>query len=779
MKKYQCKGTWRLLVTGRVQGVGFRPAVAKLAQKLGWCGWVANRNGGAEIRIQGKRAKLPHFLTALRLLPSPIHLKSLNVGRLTSRRFSGFRIMASTNQELQPWLPADIGICPDCLRELLHPGNRRFHYPYISCAHCGPRYTIMQQLPYDRERTSMGRFLMCRSCQTEYRQPQDRRCYGQTLSCQDCGPQLGGWQPQDWQSPGFSWDFQQPPLLKEDALMIARSLLEAGKIIAVKSVGGYNLVCRADYSSAVKALRQLKQRPTKPLAVLFSSMSLLEKYCWVSCEEKKLLLSTARPIVLLSRRTDSPMKLASELADPWGPLGAFLPMQGLYALLLPEVPLVVTSCNISGEPIIIEDVEAGRYVSDHSLVQGLFTYQRDICQAADDSVCRIINEQRQILRRARGYMPEPIAAASPALKNRVVLALGAQVEPTFALARQKWIYPVAIPGNLNFAAAQERYRDQVRKLEKLLGMQPNILVGDLHPGYYTTEWGRSLGLEFLTLQHHHAHALSVAAEHHLTGRFLAVCFDGTGLGTDGTIWGGEFLLCEGLDFRRWGHLMTISMLGGDQSVKQGWKSALCHLFHAGFGCLERKDWPLAVPEILSSDAVVLHQVWQQHFNTIGSSSIGRLFDGVSAVLGLAAENTHQGRGAMVLEAAAAEALRRKIEPLPLVLKEQAGIFDPAPLFEQLASLERGLRPEQYQDFQLAAALGFHYALVQMIVTAAQACSVKQVVLTGGVFANRLLLTAAVRALKVKGFAVYYNKQVPPGDGGLCLGQAYYGLNHAQ
>lgn len=793
------KLTWELFLQGRVQGVGFRPTVLRLAQKLQLTGWVANTSGAATIVLTATPAEKDCFLQELRALPEPILISSIDARASAPRRFSAFTIRESGGCLPKPVVPADLGLCDACRDEMVMQGNRRYRYPYISCAQCGPRYTIMEALPYDRERTTMAAFTMCSACAGEYAAVQDRRCYGQTLSCYDCGPQLQGW-------------VRQENLLQElqdvEALNVGIKLLAAGKIIAVKSVGGFNLVCRADEEAAVQNLRRLKHRPTKPLAVLATDIAAASKLCQVSSTEAQLLQSLSRPIVLLKRSPGQVIPLAKALAHPLGRVGIFLPPQGLYVLLAKHFPLVVTSCNQSGAPIIFKDEDMIEYFDKELQVSGLFTYERAILRPADDSVVQVVNDRLQMLRRTRGYMPEPIRVFDTAGSGKAVLAVGAQMEPALALALGHLVYPVQVPGHLEEIATQKHFAALVRDTEKLLDFTPQLVVHDLHPGYFTTSWAQTLGLKTLAVQHHHAHALSVIAEQHLEGTSLAVCFDGTGWGTDGTIWGGEFLLCQGIEFSRALHVAALPMIGGDISMKQGWKSALCQLVYAG---IAPENLPLAVPEITLENWQAVQKILGQKMQVFANSSLGRLFDGVSALLGICSENTHQGRGAMELEAWAQLAMDYALEPVPLTISRQKDIFDPAPLFRELVRGQRenftsgsssesiisggkdvcwrpaavsgtgpDFRAENFMKdkrmlWRARAALGFHEAVIAMVVQAAQQVKCPQVLLTGGCFANRILLAGCRCALTQAGFKVYVNEQVSPGDGGIVLGQAYYGL----
>jgi hydrogenase maturation protein HypF len=708
---------------------------------------------------------LEQLRQALLALPAPILITHIDVRAVTPRRFSAFTIQPSGGQVPEPVVAADLSICPDCLEEMLDKDNRRYHYPYISCAQCGPRYTIMKVLPYDRERTTMSVFAMCPACSREYVTPADRRCYGQTLSCKECGPQLSG-QVRGWKE----------ALTGSAALQAALDLLQTGQILAIKSVGGFNLVCRADMQIAVQDLRRLKHRPTKPLAILAATLAQVKTWCQVTAAEAELLVSLPRPIVLLRRKklpaSEGVSPIAPAVALPQGRLGVFLPPQGLYALLARDFPLVVTSCNQSGAPIIFEDAVLEKYYEQHPDVAGFFTYTRTILRPADDSVAQVVAGRTQLLRRARGYMPEPVRVAAPGKSKAVVLAVGAQMEPALALARGKLVYPVAVPGHLEEIATQKHFKFLLQDTSALLGLQPQLVVADQHPFYYTSTLAGQLGIKVLRVQHHHAHALSVMAEHQLQGPVLAVCFDGTGYGSDGTVWGGEFLTCEGLRFQRTAHLAAIPMLGGDQSMRQGWKSALCQLVHAG---VMEADLSLVVPEITTASLNLVQAALNQHLNTIANSSMGRLFDAVSALLGICSVNTHQGRGAMELEAWAQQGLEEHLVPLQFNFDFGKDGYDPAPLIRKLAALAISGNKEYGERLRAAAALGFHQAVIAMVLQEAKRSKCHQVALTGGCFANRILLSGCAEALRTAGFAVYFNEQVPPGDGGIVLGQAYYGL----
>ena len=883
--------TVEISVYGKVQGVGFRPLVCRLAKDNKLTGFVRNAGTHVEIIATGFPDDIQQLCERLYKAELPVRVEKLLCETVLHQQFENFVSVASTESDEVRSVSADIGICENCLRELKEKGNRRQGYSYISCAQCGPRYTIIRKLPYDRANTTMEQFVLCDDCADEYGDMQNRRGHGETISCYHCGPQLqcvvkdgfknifksdcgkghflnsdnnSAWI--DSNSNIFSVDdnenrcngFNSLSRQAQDRniITVARELLKQGQIIMVKAVGGFNLLCRADRAEVVTRLRDLKKRMSKPFAVMVTDLALAEKFCYMSAEEKSLLQSAVRPIVLLqkkkskndwltekiaedslkvsiTKRTDAtsssqinveaeernpvPSFLADNVTDVSDQVGVFLPAMGFYSELDVDFPFIVTSCNYTGQPIIYKDEEAQRFFEEHANIAALFTYERDILRPADDSVTRIINGRVQVLRRTKGYMPEPITflncknscdtvssdlqckltenykqheratSSNKKLWKDNVLALGAQMEPGFCLTAEGQFFPSEIPGDISLEKTEQFFADSVADWMQLLNIKLQSVVADLHPGYTSSQWGKKFaeqnGLPFYQVQHHHAHALAVMAEHE---KVLAVCFDGTGLGTDGTVWGGEFLLCEGSGFTRVGHLKSIPMLGGDVSMQQAWKTALCHLAAVG---LHGSDPRFAI----------VQKALKLNVNVIQTSSMGRLFDAASSLLGLADFNSHQGRCAMALESVARTALMEKIKPLPLAFTKELVksdediknsnnrkfnetinadvkdnynlgkvIYNPAPVWEALLQVKR-----EHKDI-CAAALGFHFAVVNMVTDMAERMGVKQVVLTGGCFANRILLETCTKELQERDFQVYYNEAVSCGDGGISLGQAYYG-----
>ncbi len=692
-----------ITIDGVVQGVGFRPFVATLAGEMGIDGFVRNDGGRVYIQAAADEKRLSDFLEAL---GEKTPLGSVIVGiRCEELPYlevkKGFTIEKSNAEGGGHQMPSpDLAICGDCLRELYEKDGPRYLNPFISCTHCGPRYSIMRALPYDRDTTTMGAFPMCGLCQSQYTATLDRRYHAQTICCNACGPQLKG---------GIHG------------------------ITAIKGIGGYHLACSPFDEQTVSRLREIKGREHKPFAVMFPELELLKEYCEITKEEETLLLSSARPIVLLKRKKSA---IVSKVYSTSPYLGAFLPYTPLQHLILKENgPLVMTSANRSSEPIIIDDAEMKAFLGIDSVI----SHDREILRRLDDSVVQVVNGQTQFLRRARGYVPLaiPMKGSSP------MAALGAQEKNTFCLFDKGYCYPSQENGDVE---NRELFEATLKDMGALLKIKPEKVICDMHPYYPTTEAAKNMGLPLLQVQHHHAHIASVMAEHGLEGPVLGVAFDGTGFGPDGTIWGGEFLLVDSKGFKRLGHLKAIPYLGGDESVKQSWKSALCLMDDAGI--------PYENP--------LVQAALKSKVNTHLSSSMGRLFDGISALLGICTKGQYGGQPAIELENAAARAVKK--EKAPFTVEGE----DFAPCVREMYTLFR----EGADIDELA--YRFHVTVARWIVGMCQGFGIQKVALSGGVFQNRLLMEMVEPMLKEKGFMVFTNHLVPPGDGGISLGQMFIG-----
>ena len=544
--------TVRLIATGRVQGVGFRPFVVRAARKSGLTGWVKNLGGIVEIRASGEEKQFSLLEKALKEAPYPIEVEKMEIETLPLEYFPDFQSIESSGEPEEPLFPADIGICPDCAKELHDKKDRHFHYPFLSCTACGPRYTIIKKLPYDRPFTTMDEFPLCKDCEKEYTDLKDRRCHGETICCEDCGPALTGIIK------------GERTLYKEEAMTKAIEMVQKGAIIMVKSIGGFNLVTRGDLPESVRKLRTLKHREGKPFALMVSDLEKAEELAVLSDQEKKLLASPAKPIVLCT-----PKVHFEGVAENVPRLGLFLPPSAFYILLTEGVgaPLIVTSCNISGSPILYKDKEAENFFKSHD-IPALFTNNREILRPADDSVLKAVGNHVDFIRRTRGFLPEPVIRSGP---RGNILALGADMEPSLCLTGGGYVYPGEMPCELTEEGSEEAFLTMEKDWEHMLGITPEKILCDLHPGYISENLAEKISqkrsIPLIRIQHHHAHALSVMAEHHLKGPVLAFIFDGTGYGTDGTIWGGEILLCEGKSMKRAGHLESLPLLSGDISMK--------------------------------------------------------------------------------------------------------------------------------------------------------------------------------------------------------------------
>lgn len=748
--------TKRIRVYGIVQGVGFRPLVYHIAGQLGIKGTVRNVGGYVEITAQSNEKVLDEFLAVLKENKEQRYeITGLESEEFNCESFDDFTIVKSGEAEEVSVIPPDLPVCPECMRELSDPEDRRYGNPFISCMSCGPRYTVMEGLPYDRDRTSMRDFEMCGACKMEYTSPDSRRFHAQTISCNDCGPYLIY-----RDNTGESGE----ELLEKEAFEKTCQVIEAGGIAAVKGIGGYHLVCSPFKEETVHRLRKLKGREEKPFAVMFHSVSQIKEHCLVSEEEQALLESRARPIVLLYMRQDL-MAPSTNKGSMY--CGAFLPYTPLQIMLTEKLgPLIMTSANVSSQPVIREDGKMMALSSPY--LDGILYNKRRIVRSVDDSVARIVDGKPQLTRRSRGYVPYPVFLSRDSKKpEAAVFAAGGDLKAAFCLYQRGNAVVSQYFGDLEEHRVMEEYERSYKDLSRLLKVKPELAVCDLHPNYYSARFAEAMGMPVLKVQHHHAHIASVMAEHGLEERVIGVAFDGTGYGTDGNIWGGEFLVCEGKDFIRAGHVSYFPILGGDQSMRDARKTASCCLLHGGLGDFvrdERKD--------------IIKAALDHRINSILTSSVGRLFDGAASVLNIAHENRYEGECAGLLEKAAVAAEKNYVKPanltFPLVEKGDSLELDPMPFFAEACRLG------EKEDSGFLA-LGFHYGLAQAVLKVCARLGDRYgssaVALSGGVFQNSLLTERTIRLLRENGFRVYLNRAVPPNDGGISLGQIYLGREY--
>ncbi|MEB4208693.1 carbamoyltransferase HypF [Mycobacterium sp. 94-17] len=756
----------RVTVTGVVQGVGFRPFVHRIATELGLAGFVGNDSGAVFLEVQGRYAALAEFGRRLRAEAPPL-------ARITDVRVADvaadpgcapeFRIVPSRPAAgaASP-IPPDIAVCDDCIAELFDPLDRRYRHPFVSCTNCGPRFTIITGLPYDRPATTMAGFAMCARCAAEYHDPADRRFHAQPIACPDCGPRL--------------W-FASPDgrVGNADAALAAtQAALASGAVVAVKGVGGYHLACAAGDPTAVAALRARKARGAKPFAMLVRDLDVARRYAHVDDTEAGVLSGPARPIVLLRRRAGAPV---AEAVAPGSPLlGLMLPYSPVHHLLLAPAPgspglapdtLVLTSANRSDEPICFTDSDARQRLS--ALCDAVLDHDRPIHVPCDDSVVRVVHDEQAAhelpVRRSRGYAPLPIDLK---LDGPAVLAVGGELKNTFCLTDGRRAY---LSGHIGDMATWETLRAFERAVAQLSGIRgdPARVAADLHPGYHTRGWAeRHAGARPLDLvQHHHAHVVSLLAEHGRLGEpIVGVSFDGTGYGCDETIWGGEVLTLGTRSHRfvRAGHLMAVPLPGGDAAVRNPWRMALSQLWTAGI------DWTPDLAPVAAATAEELRFLRSQLETATGCvpcSSVGRLFDAVASLLGVRHRIDYEGQAAIELEALAASAGDVGARPPVSLAVLPDGVIDPGPMARAMvAELRAGTPPAV-----LAAA--FHRAVAAAVaeVVTQVAGDTALVGLTGGVFQNVMLLDACRILLRRNGFEVLTHRLVPPNDGGLALGQA--------
>lgn len=744
-----------ITATGIVQGVGFRPFVHGLASDLGLGGFVRNWAGGASIEVEGDPAALDRFVATLRANRVPhARVDDLRAVPCAPRGDRQFRIV--TSECAAPGrvvVSPDIATCDDCVRELFDPADRRYRYPFITCAHCGPRLTIMTAAPYDRARTAMASFTLCETCRAEYANPSDRRFHAQAIACRACGPRLR------------AFDEHGVPLDAADPVRLAARQLRAGRIVALKGLGGYHLVCDAADAGVVAELRRRKARDDKPFAVMVADDLAAEVVCETSALERRALTSAVRPIVLMRRRPGA--AVAAGVAPDTAWLGVMLPYTPLHHLLLREMrgrAVVMTSGNRSDEPIIHDDGEAlARLTGVADLV---LAHDRPIHVRGDDSVVRVVAGGVLPVRRARGQAPASLTLPAPL--SRPTLALGGHLKAVVALGDGDRALPSHHLGDLDGYEAYRAYVAAIGHYERLFRIVPRRLVHDLHPDYastrYALERARDEGLELLGVQHHHAHMASAMTEHGLVGPVIGVCFDGAGWGADGTVWGGEFLVGDPGGVRRAAHLRTVAMPGGEAATREPWRMAVAHLRAAGAAI---EGTPIA-GRVDRARLRAVETLLERGFNAPRTSSVGRLFDAVAALIGLGDRVSYEGQAAMRLESLAAAAPADGGYPFAVLAEPAALVVDPRPLIRAIAADVRGGGEPS------TIARRFHSTMADVVEAVcrrlADAAGVDRVVLSGGVFQNALLTGDVTDRLTRAGFRPYRHRTVPPNDGGLCLGQ---------
>jgi len=752
----------RLEISGVVQGVGFRPFLFVLAQKYSLTGEVSNTAAGVLVLVEGTSEKIQGFIHDIYhenpLLACVTHIKITDT-RL--KNFKSFKIVKSLASKSRATLISpDVSICPDCLAEMKDPFDRRFEYPFINCTNCGPRYTIIEDVPYDRPKTSMKSFVMCNTCQQEYDDPTNRRFHAQPNACPKCGPMV------------FLTDNKGSMICSDtkDAVELAADFLTKGKIVAVKGLGGFHLACDASSKDAVEKLRMKKARPHKPFALMAESISLLFDHVHVSLEEKMLLESYHRPIVILKKKNDG-KGIARQVAPFNNSFGIMLPYTPLHYLLLEKGPkiLVMTSGNRSGEPLSIDNddaVSAFSHIADYFLL-----HNRDIYFRADDSIARIQANKKRFIRRSRGYAPLPVFLNK---KMPKILGCGAGLKNTICLTRDNYLFLSQHIGDLENVKSYGFYKNSIDHLKKILGITPEIIAHDMHPGYMSTDFAMAQkGIKKIAVQHHHAHAAACMAENDLDEKAIAITLDGTGYGTDGHIWGGEILLCTKKDFKRKAHLSYLKMPGGDKAVFEPWRMAASALYNAFGSELLSLDIPY-IKEMKKENLSFVCQMMEKNLNSPLTSSAGRLFDAVASLVCVRHEISHESQAAMELEAIADKGFNKEGYKYD-ILENQTGDFDGLFEINMTATIGQIIDDLQQDTAVSRISAKFHNTIVKAFTATAVKVSektgVEKVVLSGGVFHNDMILNAMIRSLEENKLTVYTHIEVPTGDGGISFGQA--------
>lgn len=749
----------RVAVWGVVQGVGFRPFVYCLAHQYSLQGWVRNTSGNVEIEVEGDEKNLRGFLTDLEAKAPPIaHIEKVEVSFFPAKDTGGFKILTSKSEAGQYQLVSpDIATCEDCRRELLCSTDRRYRYPFTNCTNCGPRFTIIEDIPYDRAKTTMHQFKMCLQCQQEYDDPLNRRFHAQPNACPDCGPNLE------------IVDSDGNPVATGDTIKTASAFLKAGKILALRGLGGFQLACDATNGEIVDLLRKRKRRLSKPFAVMVATMEDMARHCLLSPGERRLLESPECPIVLLRWRHSS-SNISTSVAPNLKYIGMMLPYTPLHHLLLKETgqPLVMTSGNLSEEPIAKDNAEA--LVRLKGIADYFLLHNRGIYSRYDDSVY-IVDEVPRPIRRARGYAPYPIFLS---FKSEQVLACGAEEKNTFCLTKDEHAFLSQHIGDMENEETLEHFEHTIELYKRLFRVEPRVIACDMHPEYLSTKYARQIGTEYglslVPVQHHHAHIASCLAENKVTGPVIGVALDGTGYGSDGTIWGGEFLLADLSSFRRAGHLEYVPLPGGVAAIKKPYRMALSYLY-----TLLGDDLPLAglpLADLDPGEVEIVKKQLERGINSPLTSSAGRLFDAVSALAGVRGEIDYEAQAAIELEMAAPDKVGDfEGESYPFTIIEEQGVRV-VRLAGLISSVARDVRTGVSVPIVSAR---FHRTVAQIITRMCRAIAeesgIEEVALSGGVFQNRLLLRLAIAALEREDFRVLTHHLVPCNDGGVSLGQA--------
>ncbi len=751
-----------ILVKGIVQGVGFRPFIYNLARSLRLKGYVLNSSEGVVIDVESQDAAMESFVRAIEENPPPLaKIEQISTRTLPTVGYDSFLIRESLPQEGKFVLVSpDIATCPKCLSELMDRADRRYGYPFTNCTNCGPRYTIIQDIPYDRAKTTMTKFMMCPPCQREYEDPSDRRFHAQPNACPQCGPSLRLLASSSTESiDPWPSDSRHPSVAP---LQDVRSLLKLGKIVAIKGLGGFHLACDAENNSAVKRLRNRKRKSDKPFALMSREIASIERYCEVSETERKILEDPQKPIVLLRKLKVN--RISKHVAPGNNYLGVMLPYTPLHYLLFGDflTTLVMTSGNLSEEPIVTSNEDALETLS--KIADYFLFHNRDIYMRVDDSVVRAYEERERVIRRTRGFAPHPIDMGRELPE---ILACGAELKNTFCLTKGRYAILSQHIGDLANYETLFFFEETLKNLKKLFRVEPKIVAYDLHPEYLSTKFAlQQSGVKLVGVQHHHAHIAACMAENHLREKVIGIAFDGTGYGTDGQIWGGEFLVADFGGFERRGHFRYLPLPGGDSAIREPYRMAVSYLYDT-FGP-EFRDLGIELLERISGKRIeIIVKMIERRINTVLTSSCGRLFDAVSSLIGVMDEINYEAQAAIELEMVANSAVD-ELYPYE-ILNTDLLVIDCRTMIKGIIDDLRG------KVGKGVISAKFHNALASMILDMCKkigaSVEINKVCLSGGCFQNIYLLDKTLNGLRRNGFEVFIHEKVPPNDGGISLGQA--------
>lgn len=739
-----------IVVEGIVQGVGFRPFVYNLAKDFGLKGWVNNNSEGVYIDVEGFQGAIDKFLKCLENNPPPLaRIEKISIKPEGVLNYSDFQIKESeVSLDKITLISPDIATCSECTEDILNIKNRRRDYAFTNCTNCGPRFSIIKELPYDRDKTTMSEFKMCKQCNSEYLDPTNRRFHAQPNACDECGPEL------------WIENSKGEKLEVEDPISFAQNMLRHGKIFAIKGIGGFHLACDGLNEISVGNLREKKKRPFKPLAVMMRDIETVKSYCTVNHLEEEILTGIKKPIVILEQKND--IELPENIAPNQHTMGVMLPYTPIHILLFSEklMVLIMTSANINGLPIEYKDNSAREGLS--GIVDYFLMHNREIHVPVDDSVLRVAGEMQTIIRRARGFVPEPFKAPN----IRDILACGPNMKNTFCISKDEFLFLSQFNGDLENLETYEHYKQNVEHFKKIFSFSPQFIAHDMHPGYMSTKYALEYDLPKIGVQHHHAHIVSCMFENNLEKKVIGVCFDGTGYGTDGKIWGGEFLICDILEFTRVAHLDYIKMPGGEKAIKQPIRMAVSYVYKSLSKIKSKNEVNKIIFYLYGKKGIDLINILNLNFNCIETSSMGRLFDAIANIIGISDVVTYEGQASIELEAISNMNIEESYSFK--VLEEDMYIIEPYEIIiEALNDKKSGVSPN-------IIASKFQNTIVNLTVSMCgrirEDSGINEVALSGGVFQNSFLRNKICLNLTNNKFKVYSQKDLPSNDGGIAIGQ---------